>query len=171
MPRTWKAQVVFWLPCLLKIDFVFFKTLLRCMRTLWTNKCSVFFHRRPSFYSEQEVKILSCLFTHKYSVLLCMHSTCCCFLQRPDCKDMVQLKGLKKVYMPRGRTCCCGLCTCRAPAGATPHTAVHNMWFGVPEGECFGFLGVNGMYVLVGSEWGVLLTERDRLPDSSYHSY
>lgn len=43
----------------------------------------------------------------------------------------VVLKGLHKVFSGRGR---------RAP----PKVAVQKLYFAVPEGECFGFLGVNG---------------------------
>lgn len=39
--------------------------------------------------------------------------------------DLVRIEGLCKYYRP-----------------ALP--AVHDLWFGIPAGECFGFLGVNG---------------------------
>eukprot|EP00736_Rhodelphis_marinus_P014162 Rmarinus@m.10137 len=40
------------------------------------------------------------------------------------------LRGLRKVYYPRGN--------------AAAKVAVHDLWLGVPVGECFGFLGING---------------------------
>mmetsp|Transcript_20182 Transcript_20182/g.32021 ORF Transcript_20182/g.32021 Transcript_20182/m.32021 type:complete len:253 (+) Transcript_20182:4291-5049(+) len=39
-------------------------------------------------------------------------------------KDAILLKGLRKQYGPK--------------------VAVKDMWFGVPKGQCFGFLGTNG---------------------------
>ncbi|GAB5359398.1 hypothetical protein AAMO2058_000540400 [Amorphochlora amoebiformis] len=43
-------------------------------------------------------------------------------------EDMVVLKGLRKVY----------------PGQTGPKVAVKDVWFGIPEGQCFGFLGING---------------------------
>jgi len=43
-------------------------------------------------------------------------------------EDMVVLKGLRKVY----------------PGQDGPKVAVKDLWFGIPEGQCFGFLGING---------------------------
>mmetsp|Transcript_7608 Transcript_7608/g.12112 ORF Transcript_7608/g.12112 Transcript_7608/m.12112 type:complete len:1794 (-) Transcript_7608:303-5684(-) len=43
-------------------------------------------------------------------------------------EDTVVLKGLRKVY----------------PGQDHPKVAVKNLWFGVPRGQCFGFLGING---------------------------
>jgi ATP-binding cassette subfamily A (ABC1) protein 3 len=44
--------------------------------------------------------------------------------------DIINIRGLRKVYGSR--------------YGAPPKVAVKNLWFGVPEGQCFGFLGING---------------------------
>jgi len=58
--------------------------------------------------------------------------------------EMVVLKGLRKVYAGR--------------QGLAPKVAVDDMYFGVPEGECFGYLGMNGagktttMKILTGEE-------------------
>eukprot|EP00457_Paulinella_chromatophora_P000227 gb/GEZN01000227.1/.p1 GENE.gb/GEZN01000227.1/~~gb/GEZN01000227.1/.p1 ORF type:complete len:1777 (-),score=227.45 gb/GEZN01000227.1/:107-5437(-) len=41
------------------------------------------------------------------------------------CDDIIQIRGLRKVF-PGGKE------------------AVKDLWFGVPAGQCFGFLGVNG---------------------------
>eukprot|EP00919_Chromeraceae_sp_WS-2016_P045866 GHVR01109062.1.p1 GENE.GHVR01109062.1~~GHVR01109062.1.p1 ORF type:complete len:1632 (+),score=425.06 GHVR01109062.1:892-5787(+) len=41
--------------------------------------------------------------------------------------DVVQVRGLTKVYKTK-----------------PPKKAIDNVWFGVPEGQCFGYLGVNG---------------------------
>jgi ATP-binding cassette subfamily A (ABC1) protein 1 len=41
----------------------------------------------------------------------------------------IQVRGLRKVY------------------GSNPQTqklAVRDLWFNIPKGECFGFLGING---------------------------
>jgi ABC-type glutathione transport system ATPase component len=46
------------------------------------------------------------------------------------CDDMVVIKGLRKVYPSR--------------LNAPPKVAVNDLWFGIPQGQCFGFLGVNG---------------------------
>ncbi|CAL1171712.1 unnamed protein product, partial [Cladocopium goreaui] len=58
--------------------------------------------------------------------------------------EMVVLKGLRKVFPGR--------------QGAPPKVAVDDMYFGIPEGECFGYLGLNGagktttMKMLTGEE-------------------
>ncbi|CAJ1389550.1 unnamed protein product [Effrenium voratum] len=58
--------------------------------------------------------------------------------------EMVVLKGLRKVFPGR--------------KGAPPKVAVQDMFFGIPEGECFGYLGLNGagktttMKMLTGEE-------------------
>ncbi|CAK9113314.1 ABC transporter A family member 1 (ABC transporter ABCA.1) (AtABCA1) (ABC one homolog protein 1) (AtAOH1) [Durusdinium trenchii] len=58
-------------------------------------------------------------------------------------EEMVVLKGLRKVFAGR--------------SGA-PKVAVEDMYFGIPEGECFGYLGLNGagktttMKMLTGEE-------------------
>jgi ATP-binding cassette subfamily A (ABC1) protein 3 len=44
--------------------------------------------------------------------------------------DSISIRGLQKVYASR--------------FGAPPKRAVRDLWFGVPEGQCFGFLGING---------------------------
>uniref|UniRef100_A0A0G4HPX1 ABC transporter domain-containing protein n=1 Tax=Chromera velia CCMP2878 TaxID=1169474 RepID=A0A0G4HPX1_9ALVE len=44
-----------------------------------------------------------------------------------DGSDLVQVLGLKKVYPTK-----------------PPKVAVKGVWFGIPEGQCFGYLGVNG---------------------------
>jgi ATP-binding cassette, subfamily A (ABC1), member 3 len=46
-----------------------------------------------------------------------------------DGKDVIRVEGLRKLY--------------NHPSGV-PKVAVRNMWLGIPEGECFGFLGING---------------------------
>lgn len=59
-------------------------------------------------------------------------------------EEMVVLKGLRKVFPGR--------------QGAPPKVAVEEMYFGIPEGECFGYLGLNGagktttMKMLTGEE-------------------
>lgn len=45
-------------------------------------------------------------------------------------KDIIQIQGLRKVY--KGRL------------GGGNKIAVQNLWFGIPEGQCFGYLGING---------------------------
>lgn len=45
-------------------------------------------------------------------------------------RDIIQIHGLRKVYPGR--------------LGQNPKIAVHDLWFGVSPGECFGFLGING---------------------------
>ena len=50
--------------------------------------------------------------------------------------DVIRLSGLRKVYRSGGG-CCSGL----APK---PKAAVRGITFGIPAGECFGFLGING---------------------------
>lgn len=58
--------------------------------------------------------------------------------------EMVVLKGLRKVYPGR--------------SGLAPKVAVDGMYFGIPEGQCFGYLGMNGagktttMQILTGEE-------------------
>eukprot|EP00931_Biecheleriopsis_adriatica_P069363 TRINITY_DN4321_c0_g1_i1.p1 TRINITY_DN4321_c0_g1~~TRINITY_DN4321_c0_g1_i1.p1 ORF type:complete len:1964 (+),score=351.62 TRINITY_DN4321_c0_g1_i1:38-5929(+) len=58
--------------------------------------------------------------------------------------EMVVLKGLRKVFPGR--------------QGAPPKVAVEDMYFAIPEGECFGYLGMNGagktttMKMLTGEE-------------------
>ena len=42
--------------------------------------------------------------------------------------DVITLEGLRKVYS--------------GDNGATK-TAVHDLWLGIPQGECFGYLGIN----------------------------
>eukprot|EP00439_Symbiodinium_sp_Y106_P026891 s6089_g3.t1 len=44
--------------------------------------------------------------------------------------EMVVLRGLRKVFPSRRR--------------AGPKVAVQDLYFGIPEGECLGFLGLNG---------------------------
>jgi ATP-binding cassette subfamily A (ABC1) protein 1 len=46
--------------------------------------------------------------------------------------DMILLKGLRKVYPPG------------SASKAKAKVAVKDLSFGVPQGECFGFLGING---------------------------
>lgn len=45
-------------------------------------------------------------------------------------RDMITLSGLRKVYPSAG--------------GGRAKVAVHDLWLGIPEGECFGYLGING---------------------------
>jgi ABC-type multidrug transport system ATPase subunit len=58
--------------------------------------------------------------------------------------EMVVLKGLRKVF--KGRS------------GLAVKVAVNDMYFGIPEGQCFGYLGMNGagksttMKILTGEE-------------------
>lgn len=52
-------------------------------------------------------------------------------LHAPGCTDLMKVKGLRKVYPGR-----IGV--------SAPKVAVRNLWFGIPEGQCFGFLGING---------------------------
>ena len=47
----------------------------------------------------------------------------------PATQDMITLSGLRKVYP--------------SPMGGAPKIAVHDLWLGIPEGECFGYLGIN----------------------------
>ncbi len=46
-------------------------------------------------------------------------------VQRQGCDDLIQLRGLRKSYAP-------------------DKLAVKDLWFSVPQNQCFGFLGVNG---------------------------
>ncbi len=46
-----------------------------------------------------------------------------------NARDMITLSGLRKVYPDAGK--------------GTPKVAVHDLWLGIPEGECFGYLGIN----------------------------
>ena len=50
--------------------------------------------------------------------------------------DVIRLSGLRKVYRSGG-----GCCSGQAPK---PKAAVRGITFGIPAGECFGFLGING---------------------------
>lgn len=58
--------------------------------------------------------------------------------------ETVVLRGLRKVYPGR--------------SGLAPKVAVNDMFFGIPEGQCFGYLGMNGagktttMKILTGEE-------------------
>jgi ATP-binding cassette subfamily A (ABC1) protein 3 len=45
------------------------------------------------------------------------------------CRDVVRMEGVKKAY-PMG--------------GGGVKVAVRDMWLGIPKGECFGLLGING---------------------------
>jgi ATP-binding cassette subfamily A (ABC1) protein 3 len=47
-----------------------------------------------------------------------------------EARDMISIHGMRKAYAGR--------------YGAPPKVAVKNLWFGIPEGQCFGFLGING---------------------------
>eukprot|EP00456_Euglypha_rotunda_P093803 TRINITY_DN9920_c0_g2_i2.p1 TRINITY_DN9920_c0_g2~~TRINITY_DN9920_c0_g2_i2.p1 ORF type:complete len:425 (-),score=71.84 TRINITY_DN9920_c0_g2_i2:9-1283(-) len=47
-----------------------------------------------------------------------------------ELKDIVKVKGLRKEY--------------GGIVGPTGKVAVKDIWFGIHEGECFGFLGING---------------------------
>ena len=46
--------------------------------------------------------------------------------------DLIQIKGIRKVY-PR-------------TLQRDPIVAVQNLWYRVPKGEVFGFLGINGKF-------------------------
>ena len=48
-------------------------------------------------------------------------------------RDTVVIAGLRKVYQ-KGAVC----------GNGSQHVAVRDLWFGVPQGQVFGFLGVNG---------------------------
>eukprot|EP00456_Euglypha_rotunda_P079039 TRINITY_DN7582_c0_g1_i14.p1 TRINITY_DN7582_c0_g1~~TRINITY_DN7582_c0_g1_i14.p1 ORF type:complete len:111 (-),score=20.27 TRINITY_DN7582_c0_g1_i14:71-403(-) len=54
-------------------------------------------------------------------------------------RDLIVVKGIRKVFPPR-------------------KVAARDVWFGIPSGQCFGFLGVNGagkttvLRVLTGDE-------------------
>lgn len=58
--------------------------------------------------------------------------------------EMIVVKGIRKVYPGR--------------QGARPKVAVEDMYFAIPEGQCFGYLGMNGagktttMKILTGEE-------------------
>jgi len=58
--------------------------------------------------------------------------------------EMVVLRGIRKVFPGR--------------SGVPPKAAVKDMYFGIPEGQCFGYLGMNGagksttMKILTGEE-------------------
>jgi hypothetical protein len=81
--------------------------------------------------------------------------------------DMIKVLGLRKIYKGRKGWDCCGLFSKPSPNAvhnnrqyANPNlprhaemgvrptpshkTAVHDLWMGIKEGECFGFLGING---------------------------
>ena len=45
-------------------------------------------------------------------------------------EDWITVKGLRKVFKGRG--------------GAKNKVAVQNLWLGIPQGQCFGLLGING---------------------------
>merc|ERR1712048_1228199 len=67
--------------------------------------------------------------------------------QSPDNGDVVQVKGIRKVY---GSFLCCS---------RRPLNAVKGIWFGLKKGEVFGFLGTNGagktttLGMLTGVHW------------------
>eukprot|EP00501_MAST-03F_sp_TOSAG23-6_P000910 GSMAST32.ASY1.ANO1.946.1 assembled CDS len=48
-------------------------------------------------------------------------------------ESMVEVRGLRKVYNVK-----------KASGGRSVKAAVKDMWFRIPQGECFGLLGVNG---------------------------
>jgi ABC-type multidrug transport system ATPase subunit len=66
-------------------------------------------------------------------------------------QDAIVIQGLRKVY---------GDLTSASSSGTGPgwNVAVNDLWFGIPQGQCFGFLGVNGagksttMKILCGDE-------------------
>jgi hypothetical protein len=45
-------------------------------------------------------------------------------------REMIAIRGLRKVYAP-------------PRPGMKPHLAVEGLYLGIPEGQCFGYLGVN----------------------------
>lgn len=49
---------------------------------------------------------------------------------KPKFKDIITIQGLRKVFPTRDK--------------GKNKVAVDNLWFSLPPGECFGFLGVNG---------------------------
>ena len=65
-----------------------------------------------------------------------------------DAKDVILLQGLRKTYRGRG--------------GRPPKEAVRGLWFGIREGECFGFLGING----AGKSTTLKMLTADELPTS-----
>eukprot|EP00808_Paulinella_micropora_P015761 g60953.t1 len=62
--------------------------------------------------------------------------------------DIVRITHLRKVYAPR--------------LNAGPKIAVHDLSFGIPAGECFGFLGING----AGKTTTMEMLTSDQLPTS-----
>ena len=50
-------------------------------------------------------------------------------VQTDSAGDVVRLRELRKVYQ----------------ASSTVKVAVRSLSFGLPKGECFGFLGINGV--------------------------
>ncbi len=43
----------------------------------------------------------------------------------PNLEDLIQVRGLRKVYNGQ-------------------KVAVKDLWYAIPKGQCFGFLGING---------------------------
>eukprot|EP00456_Euglypha_rotunda_P079041 TRINITY_DN7582_c0_g1_i4.p1 TRINITY_DN7582_c0_g1~~TRINITY_DN7582_c0_g1_i4.p1 ORF type:complete len:141 (+),score=28.34 TRINITY_DN7582_c0_g1_i4:78-500(+) len=72
-------------------------------------------------------------------------------------RDLIVVKGIRKVFPPR-------------------KVAARDVWFGIPSGQCFGFLGVNGagkttvLRVLTGEIGRAVQQEcrdRSRMPSSA----
>jgi ATP-binding cassette subfamily A (ABC1) protein 3 len=59
--------------------------------------------------------------------------------------DVVKLKALRKIYPANSRQGGINLTSlCCPPAAKNVKVAVQSLSFGIPKGECFGFLGING---------------------------